>query len=74
MDTLDIESLNDEKYMQPFYLTLRDSKHESWNDRDDGAKHRQKWTKKLGEDTWQRTQKGYRDHLYYVRKEKLSWL
>jgi hypothetical protein len=51
MDTLDIENLNDEKYMQPFYLTLRDSKHKSWDDRDDDAKHRQKWTEKLGEDT-----------------------
>jgi len=68
MDTLDIENLNDEKYMQPFYLTLRDSKHKSWDDRDDDAKHRQKWTEKLGEDTWQRTRKGYRDYLYYVRK------
>jgi len=39
MDTLDIENLNDEKYKQPFYLTLKDSEHESLGDWVDDAKH-----------------------------------
>jgi hypothetical protein len=28
-DKLDIENLKDEKYIQPFYLMLRDSEHET---------------------------------------------
>jgi hypothetical protein len=55
VDTLEIENLKDEKYRQPFYLMLRDSKHESWDDRGNDAKHRHRWTEKPEEDTWQRT-------------------
>jgi len=39
-DTLGIENLKDEKYKQPFYLTLKDLEHESWDDRGVDAKHR----------------------------------
>ena len=31
-DKLNIENLKDKKYKQPFYLTLRDSEHESWDE------------------------------------------
>jgi hypothetical protein len=41
-DKLDIENLKDKKYKQPFYLTLRDLEHESWDDRGDDAKHQQR--------------------------------
>jgi hypothetical protein len=34
-DTLDIENLKDEKYRQPFYLTLKDLEQELWDDRGD---------------------------------------
>jgi len=54
-DTLGIENLKDEKYKQPFYLTLKDLEHESWDDRGVDAKHRQSWTEKPREDTWLRT-------------------
>jgi hypothetical protein len=55
-DTFEIENLKDEKYRQPFYLMLRESEHESWDDRGDEATHRQRWTENPREDTWQRTQ------------------
>jgi hypothetical protein len=41
-DTLDTESLNDEKYIQLFYLMLRDSEHVSLSDHIDDAKYQQK--------------------------------
>ena len=47
-DKLDIENLTDEKYKKPFYLTLKDSEHESWDDLGDDGKHRQRWTENPG--------------------------
>jgi len=41
-DTLDTESLNDKKYIQLFYLTLRDSEYISLSDHIDDAKYQQK--------------------------------
>jgi hypothetical protein len=50
-DKLNIENLKDKKHKQPFYLTLRDSEHEKWDERGDDAKHQQRWIEKPGEDT-----------------------
>jgi hypothetical protein len=38
-DTLDTKSLNDEKYIQLFYLTLKDSEYVSLSDHIDDAKY-----------------------------------